>query len=69
MRDRVSNVIAIPAMTSSTTSGSDSRGEAFDALVSLGYKPIEVKRLLANLETDDMSAENIIRQALKQAVN
>jgi Holliday junction DNA helicase RuvA len=69
MRDRVSNVIAISAVPSGTANAPDSRGEAFDALVALGYKPVEVKRLLANLETDDMSAENIIRQALKQAVN
>ncbi len=42
--------------------------EAADALVSLGYKPAEVTRLLAKLNTDDKSTEDIIRMALKQAV-
>ena len=41
--------------------------EAMDALVSLGYKPAEVKRLLGQLDLDDKSAEDIIRLALKQA--
>lgn len=48
--------------------GSDPRGEAFDALVSLGYKPAEVKRLMAQLDTDGKSAEDIIRLALKKVV-
>ena len=47
----------------------DSRTEAVDALVSLGYKPAEVKRLLATIEVQDKSAEDIIRLALRQAVN
>ncbi len=42
------------------------RGEAFDALVALGYKPNEVNRLLGKIDTADKSAEDIIRQALKQ---
>ena len=47
----------------------DARGEAFDALVALGYKPPEVKRLIGKLSTDDLSAEDIIRSALKQAAH
>jgi Holliday junction DNA helicase RuvA len=69
MRDRVQSLVASTAITALRPGKPDSRDEAFDALVSLGYKPAEIKRLLANLETDDLSAENIIRQALKQAVN
>ncbi len=42
--------------------------EASSALVSLGYKPAEVTRLLKSIETDTLSAEDIIRQALSQAV-
>ena len=41
-------------------------GEAFDALLSLGYKPNEVNKLIGQLDTDNQSAEDIIRQALKQ---
>ena len=41
--------------------------EAFDALVALGYKPNEVNSLLGKLDIEDLSAEDIIRLALKQA--
>jgi len=44
----------------------DARSEAVDALVSLGYKPAEVKRLLGQMDTKDQSAEDIIRNALRQ---
>jgi len=43
------------------------RSEAVDALVSLGYKPAEVNKLIATLDVDGQSAEDIIRQALRQA--
>ena len=42
--------------------------EAVDALVSLGYKVNEVNKLIGNMDIADKSAEDIIRQALKQAV-
>jgi len=35
--------------------------------VALGYKANEVNKLLGKLDTDGKSAEDIIRQALKQA--
>lgn len=68
MRDRVDK--ALPATAGSAPSGiaPSARGEAIDALVSLGYKSNEVSKLIAKLETDGMTAEDIIRQALKQAV-
>ena len=47
----------------------DAKTEAVDALVSLGYKPAEVSRLVNDLDTEDKSAEDIIRMALRQAVN
>lgn len=43
------------------------RSEAVDALIALGYKSGEVNKLIASLDTDGQSAEDIIRQALKQA--
>ena len=46
---------------------SSPRSEAVDALVSLGYKVNEVNKLIAGLDIDGQSAEDIIRQALKQA--
>lgn len=47
----------------------DPRNLAVDALVSLGYKLPEVKRLLAQIDVKEKSAEDIIRLALRQAVN
>lgn len=69
MRDRVKDVASTTVVPVRQSGEVDARGEAFDALVSLGYKPAEVKHLLATTETDDLSAEDIIRRALKQAVH
>lgn len=67
MRDRaIDTVTKLPA-SKQQGSQSDPRGEAFDALVALGYKPAEIKRLMNDLADDSLSAEDIIRGALKQA--
>jgi Holliday junction DNA helicase RuvA len=68
MRDRVDQQAALPKSRAGLASRADARSEAFDALVALGYKPQEVKRLLGRLDVDDKSAEDIIRSALRQAV-
>lgn len=39
--------------------------EAISALVSLGYKPQEASRLVAQIEMKDLTSEQLIRQALK----
>ena len=43
-------------------------GEAFSALVALGYKPSEVTRLLKAADEPGLSTTEIIRRALKSAV-
>lgn len=68
MRDRVDMSPSGPTVTPLRGERNDARGEAVDALVSLGYKPAEVKRLLASIDVADKSAEDIIRLALRQAV-
>ncbi|MBT8083080.1 MAG: Holliday junction branch migration protein RuvA [Gammaproteobacteria bacterium] len=66
MNGKVDN-IGVPSLPGTKIEvGSSPRSEAFDALVALGYKPAEVNRLLEKLDLDDKSAEDIIRQALKQ---
>lgn len=45
---------------------SSPRAEAFDALVALGYKANEVNKLFGKLDIEGLSAEDIIRLALKQ---
>jgi holliday junction DNA helicase RuvA len=68
MRDRIDQQAAMPVAAVGRAVRPDARSEAFDALVALGYKPQEVKRLLSQLDTNDKSAEDIIRFALRQAV-
>lgn len=68
MRDKIEQSPALAIMAKAGKVATDARSEAVDALVALGYKPAEVKRLLAKLDIEDKSAEDIIRLALRQAV-
>lgn len=68
MRDRFEKTAGADAAKAGAR-GAEPRNEAVDALVSLGYKPAEINKLLAQLETSGKSAEEIIRLALKRAVN
>ena len=43
------------------------QGEAFNALLALGYKPAEVTRMLKEFDTTELSTEEIIKQALRRA--
>lgn len=66
MRDRIDKQAGVvPRTAGGATVTHSPRGEAFDALVALGYKPQEVKRLMEQLDIDDKSAEDIIRAALR----
>ena len=67
MRDSIDVVAAGSAKVAPLTASASAHSEAVDALVSLGYKPREVNKLISALDTDDKSAEDIIRLALKQA--
>ncbi|MFA5627357.1 MAG: Holliday junction branch migration protein RuvA [Thiohalomonadaceae bacterium] len=42
--------------------------DAISALVSLGYKPPEASRMVSAVPTEDCSSEEIIREALKNAM-
>jgi holliday junction DNA helicase RuvA len=66
MRDKVDQVGSPSLAGGRIAVEASSRSEAFDALVALGYKANEVNKLLGKLDTDGKSAEDIIRQALKQ---
>ncbi len=68
LRDKVEQSPAQAIMAQAGKVVTDARSEAIDALVALGYKPTEVKRLLTRLDLEDKSAEDIIRMALRQAV-
>ena len=42
------------------------KAEAHGALLALGYRPAEVTRMLADLDTAQLGAEELIREALKR---
>lgn len=67
MRDRIDTVGAPSGGGTTIKVEASARSEAFDALVSLGYKANEVNKLIGKLDIEDKSAEDIIRQALRQA--
>jgi len=64
MADRM----AQPGVDESTGEGAvnGAEGEAHGALLALGYKPAEVTRMLADLDTARLNAEELIREALKR---
>jgi Holliday junction DNA helicase RuvA len=68
MRDRIETSPAQAVLAKGPDLRTDPRSEAIDALVALGYKPAEVRKLLATFDLEGKSAEDIIRRALRQAV-
>ncbi|MEM1261604.1 MAG: Holliday junction branch migration protein RuvA [Pseudomonadota bacterium] len=68
MRDKLGSDKAAATAQPAATGSDASRSEAADALVALGYKPAEVSRLLDSVNLENASTEDVLRQALKQAV-
>ena len=66
MRDRIDAAAPGGGKAAPLTVEASARNEAVDALVALGYKPKEVNNLIARLDIEDKSAEDIIRLALRQ---
>ena len=67
MRDKIS-LHERPPGENRPTVATDAAGEAYDALLALGYRSTEATRMLKSVETTDRSAEDIIRDALKAMV-
>lgn len=67
MRDKLPQLSAggVPAPASARTATKDPVNEAMSALIALGYKPNEASRAVRAVPSKDLSAEEIIRQALK----
>jgi len=71
MRDRLDDwqpAPILPGAAPVASPSTDALKDALSALVSLGYKPQEASRLLNKVETEGLESEDIIRAALKQAV-
>jgi Holliday junction DNA helicase RuvA len=66
MRDRFDKSAIGPGAQKVAVESSP-RSEAVDALMALGYKAGEVNKLIGSMDVDGQTAEDIIRQALRQA--
>jgi len=66
MRDKIDASGVAPGARKVNVEASP-RSEAVDALIALGYKASEVNKLIGAMDVDGQSAEDIIRQALRQA--
>ncbi|MBM38081.1 MAG: Holliday junction branch migration protein RuvA [Woeseia sp.] len=69
MRDQINASMGGEFKSSPIGSEDQARVEAINAMVALGYKPKEINALISKLDITNKSTEDIIRQALKQAVN
>lgn len=68
MRDKVgSGQSGMPALQGFDAPSTPER-DAVTALIALGYKPVEAERAVGKIKTDDATAENLIRAALKGMV-
>jgi len=66
LRDKLPKDVPLPASTAAGPAApGDPVSEAVSALVALGYKPNEASRAVRSASTKGLSAEEIIRQALK----
>jgi len=69
LRDRLDGMSGIPGATLHAAGAPlDAAGEATVALQQLGYKPVEVSRLVQKVAAEGDDAEAIIRKALRAAL-
>jgi len=69
LRDRLDGLSSLPGGSMQSPGAPlDAAGEATVALQQLGYKPVEVTRLVQKVAADGDNAEAIIRKALRAAL-
>lgn len=68
MRDRLDDAVLSMPMNNIPASSNSATQEAISALIALGYKPAEASRAVAQLETEGLSCEAIIRQTLQKVI-
>jgi Holliday junction DNA helicase RuvA len=68
MRDRLDAVGTVAGAGAPSAAQSRTEGEAWSALVALGYKPTEVTQMLKPFSGSGDSTEDLIRRALQGAV-
>ena len=77
MRDRIEQLVASGSAGGASEGsngagrtpddGPNPRAEAFNALVTLGYKPGEVRKMLDRVSIEDLTTEEILRSVLRLA--
>jgi Holliday junction DNA helicase RuvA len=67
MRDRIRALGQLPSGTPRLDQPAGAQAEAFAALVALGYRPVEVTRLLKSVDNEGAGTEELIRRALQAA--
>jgi Holliday junction DNA helicase RuvA len=67
MRDRIRALGQLPSASRPVDAAASARTEAYAALVALGYRPVEVTRLLKSVESEGAGTEELIRRALQAA--
>jgi holliday junction DNA helicase RuvA len=67
MRDRIRALGQLPSTAPRPNAAAGARAEAYAALVALGYRPVEVTRLLQSVEHEGAGTEELIRRALQAA--
>ena len=67
MRDKLRDVGYLPVGESGGKAGTGPADEAYSALVALGYKPGEVTRMIASIDSEGLDTQDLILRVLKQA--
>ncbi len=65
MKDKIQDVTDSPELQGSTASDNNMLLEARNALVNLGYKSSEARKILDKIDTTGLEVEELLRQALK----
>ena len=65
MKDKIQNVTDSPELSGSGASDNNMLLEARNALVNLGYKSSEARKILDKIDTTGLEVEELLRQALK----
>mgnify|MGYP003319663285 FL=1 len=65
MKDKIQDVTDSPELSGSSASDNNMLLEARNALVNLGYKSSEARKILDKIDTTGLEVEELLRQALK----
>lgn len=65
LKDKFKNIAIETEQSANSTGKGNAKVEAVDALVALGYKPVEAEKMVTQVYQADSQSEDLIRQALQ----